>query len=116
MNDVQDPGAETALDPLLELARARLAACPPAARDDLSACLTYLRYTRSMIGAQDQSSAAVDRHIANVITMSSSGLDRNEDRALSLMIMAISGMRDNMEWSNAQAERTLRQIRLPARR
>jgi hypothetical protein len=45
--------------------------------------------------------------------MGSKGLDRHEDRALSLMTMAITAMRDNTPSSNAQAERTLRQIRHP---
>jgi hypothetical protein len=116
MPDVQDAGAQTVLDPLLDLAGSRLLACPLAAQDDLAACLTYLRYTRSRLGAQDGNNAAVDRHIANVITMSSRGLDHHEDRALSLMIMAIAGMRDNLPWSNAQAERTLLRIRLPGGR
>jgi hypothetical protein len=46
--------------------------------------------------------------------MSSKGLAHHEDRALTLMTIAITELRDNTPSSNAQAERTLRQIRRPA--
>jgi len=57
--------------------------------------------------------ANIDRYHARAITLASKGLDRREDRALSLMIMVITELRDNTPESNAQAERTLRQIRMP---
>ena len=100
-------------DPLLDLAHARLPACPLAAQGDLLACLAHLRVMRRGSDEHPQSSAALDRHHAKVISMGSKGLDRHEDRALSLMTMAITAMRDNTPSSNAQAERTLRQIRHP---
>jgi hypothetical protein len=102
-------------DPLLDVAQARLQACPAAARDDLRECLAHLRAARGDTDAKDAGIAAVDRHHARAITLASKGLDAREDRALSLMIMAITAMRDNTDWSNAQAERTLRQIRIPAK-
>jgi hypothetical protein len=101
-------------DPLVDLARARLQACPPVAQADLLACLINLRYARVEGDEKIAAIEAVDRHHARAITIASKGLDRREDRALSLMIMAITGMRDNTPESNAQAEHTLRQIRIPA--
>jgi hypothetical protein len=56
----------------------------------------------------------LDRHYARALTLESKGLNRREDRALSLMVMAISELRVNTPSSLAQAKRTLRQIRLPA--
>ena len=77
------------------------------------ACLSYLRSARG--GSTDKAAdiAQVDRFHARAITLASKGLDRREDRALSLMVMAITALRDNTPESNAQAERTLRQIRIP---
>jgi hypothetical protein len=115
MAEALTPSPAATLDPLLSMAHTRLPACPLAAQDDLLACLIYLRDVRNARGDSDEkteSIAAVDRHHARVITMSSRGLARHEDRALSLMAMAITAMRDNTPSSNAQAERTLRQIRL----
>jgi hypothetical protein len=85
-----------------------------AAQADLLACLINLRYARGESDEKMSAIAAVDRHHAKAITLESKGLEPREDRALSLMIMAISGMRDNTLDSNAQAERTLRHIRIPA--
>jgi hypothetical protein len=101
------------VDLLIDLAHSRLAACPAVARPDLAACLSYLRSARG--GSEDHAAdiASVDRHYGRAITLESKGLDRHEDRALSLMIMAITALRDNTPASNAQAERTLRQIRRP---
>jgi hypothetical protein len=113
-SDISIP-TTTREDPLLDLAHTRLHACPAAVRDDLLACLTYLRSARGTTDEKQAGIAAVDRHHARAITLASKGLDAREDRALSLMIMAITAMRDNTEWSNAQAERTLRQIRVPAK-
>ena len=105
----------TTKDPLLDLARARLFACPLAAQSDLLACLIYLRSIRGQSDEKEQSFMALERHHTKVISMGSKGLDRHEDRALSLMAMAITALRDNTPSSNAQAERTLRQIRLPSK-
>lgn len=108
--------ATPAPDPLLELAHARLSACPRAAQSDLLACLAYLRHVRSESDdrdGRDQNIAVIDRYHARAISMSSKGLERNEDRALTLMAIAITELRDNTPSSNAQAERMLRQIRMP---
>jgi hypothetical protein len=113
MPNAIDPIPMATEDPLLDLARARLSACPQAAQADLLACLINLRYARVEGDEKMPAIAAVDQHQAKAITLASKGLERREDRALSLMIMAISGMRDNTLDSNAQAERTLRQIRTP---
>lgn len=102
-------------DALLDLARARVFACPLAAQSDLLACLSFLHRIRGQGDTGEQSLAALERHHAKVISMGSKGLDRHEDRALSLMAMAITALRDNTHASNAQAERTLRQIRLPVK-
>jgi hypothetical protein len=56
--------------------------------------------------------ASVDRHFKKAITIGSKGLSPREDRALSLMVMAITALRDNTPAGNAQAERILSQIRL----
>jgi hypothetical protein len=113
MQKAKEALAVPAPDPLLDLALARLSVCPRAAQSDLLACLTHLRHARGEGDDKDQSIAAIDRYHARVISMSSRGLERHEDRALTLMAMAITAMRDNTPSSNAQAERTLRQIRKP---
>lgn len=99
-------------DPLLDLAHARLSACPRAAQEDLLVCLAYLRDVRGSGDDREASFAAIDRYHARVISMGSKGLTRHEDRALTLMTIAITEMRDNTPSSNAQAERSLRQIRM----
>lgn len=115
MAETSTPSPTAEVDRLLILAQSRLSACPAAVRSDLAACIGYLR---AMQGAGKSDSAAslaeLDRHHARAITLESKGLDRREDRALSLMVMAISALRDNTAASRAQAERTLRQIRLTA--
>jgi hypothetical protein len=107
------PIPAAAVDRLVDLARARLPACPQASQTDLLACIINLRYARSEGEEKMSAIAAIDRHHARAITLESKGLDPREDRALSLMIMAITGLRDNTPSSNAQAELTLRQIRIP---
>ena len=115
MSEATLASAPAAADPLLDLARTRLFACPLAAQNDLLACLMWLHAIRCRRDEQGRAFAALERHHAKVISMGSGGLDRREDRALSLMTMAITAMRDNTPASNAQAERTLRQIRLPVK-
>jgi hypothetical protein len=76
----------------------------------------YLREARAEQGETEkkvQALAAVDRYFSKASAMGSTGLSPREDRALSLMIMAITAMRDNTPAGNAQAERILSQIRLP---
>jgi hypothetical protein len=76
-------------------------------------CLSYLRAVRGAGGDKDQDLAIIDRYHARVLSMSSRGLKGNEDRALTLMSIAITELRDSTGSSDAQAERTLRQIRMP---
>ena len=101
-----------AMDSLMDMARARLSSCPPAAHADLLACLAYLRYARGERDARTMDVTAMDQHYSRAISMGSKGLEPREDRALTLMVMAITALRDNTPSSNAQAERTLRQIRI----
>jgi hypothetical protein len=100
------------MDPLVDMARARLSSCPAGAQTDLLACLTYLRYARGERDEKATDVTAMDQHYSRAISMESRGLEPREDRALTLMVMAITAMRDNTPSSNARAERTLRQIRI----
>jgi hypothetical protein len=111
MPETISPLSDMIVDHLVDLAQSRLSACPAKVRPDLAACLGYLRLARGSETDKDSHNADVDRHYARAITLESKGLDHNEDRALSLMIMAITALRSNTPSSNAQAERTLRQIR-----
>jgi hypothetical protein len=102
-------------DVVLDLAYSRLPCCPLVSQPDLAACLGYLRSARG--GSLDKAAdlAQMDRYYVRAITRASKGLDRREDRALSLMVMVITALRDNTPQSNAQALRTIRQIRMPVR-
>jgi hypothetical protein len=100
---------------VLDLAHSRLPVCPRSAQHDLLACLTYLREAWDEPGETETkllAMASVDRHFNKAIAIGSKGLTPREDRALSLMILAITAMRDNRPAGNAQAERILSQIRL----
>ena len=100
---------------VVDLAQARLTVCPRSAQHDLLACLMYLREARAEHGETEKKGlaiAAVDRYFNKAIAIGSKGLSPREDRALSLMVMAITAMRDNTPAGNAQAERILSQIRL----
>jgi hypothetical protein len=100
---------------VLDLAHTRLPVCPRSAQHDLLVCLMYLREARTEQGETEKklmAIAAVDRHFNKAIAIGSKGLSPREDRALSLMVMAITAMRDNTPAGNAQAERILSQIRL----
>jgi hypothetical protein len=100
---------------VLDLAHERLPVCPRSAQDDLLSCLMYIRQARAEHGETEEKMlaiASVDRHFNKAIAIGSKGLSPREDRALSLMIMAITALRDNTPAGNAQAERILLQIRL----
>ena len=112
MPETSTPTPAAEMDRLLDLAQSRLSACPAAVRSDLAACIGYLRVMHATGDRSEASMAGLDRHHARAITLESKGLDRHEDRALSMMVMAISALRNNTDASNAQADRTLRQIRL----
>ena len=114
MSEIAAPPPTADLDRLLELAQWRLSACPAAMRPDLAACLGYVRAIHEADEPETLYMAGLDRHYARALTLASKGLNRHEDRALSLMVMAISELRARTPSSLAQAERTLRQIRLPA--
>lgn len=114
MSETCAPAPGAGVDLLLDLAQSRLSVCPAKVRPDLAACLGYLRLARGAGTDPTAHLADVDRHYARAITLESKGLDHREDRALSLMVMAISSLRENSPSSNAQAERTLRLIRLTA--
>ncbi len=112
MSEISAPVPVADVGRLLDLAQTRLSACPAITRPDLAACLGYVRAMHGAERPASLSMAELDRHYARALTLESKGLERHEDRALSLMIMAISELRDNTPTSLAQAERTLRRIRL----
>ena len=99
-------------DVVLELAYARVSCCPLVSQPDLLACLGYLRSARGGSLDKEADLAQMDRYYLRAITRESKGLDRREDRALSLMVMVITALRNNTPQSNAQALRTIRQIRM----
>lgn len=100
---------------VLDLAQERLSVCPRSAQSDLQLCLDYLREAHAEQGETEKrmlATASLDQHYNKAIAIGSKGLSPREDRALSLMVMAITAMRDNTPAGNAQAERILAQIRL----
>lgn len=114
MRTTSDAAPPLAPDPLMDLALSRLSACPRVTHGDLLACLTSLRSVRRDGDDREQHLAVIDRYYARAISTSSKGLEHHEDRALTLMTIAITELRDNTPSSNAQAERALRQIRMTA--
>jgi hypothetical protein len=103
--------------PLLDREEVRRARKPLVGYSDLTSVLNFLTLCCGLVSFHGPMLAgrlaALDRHHTKLISTGSKGLERHEDRALSLMAMAITAMRDNTPFSNAQAERTLRQIRMP---
>ena len=95
---------------LLDLVQSRVSACPDAVQPDLAQCVFYLRAMRKPGHRGAKYLVDVDRHASSAIALDSKVLDNREDRALRLMIVAISALRTNTQACDAQAERVLLQI------